>query len=161
MTQEFTSLLLSLAPYIVPLIAALLFPFVKSLLDKLPAASRARLSDIVSTAVNATEQVMAPDASPTQKKSEAIRRIEAQLAQAKLNIPATVYDSMIEEAVLLLNILQGKPKDASVPTPSPCPDAQPSGERPERPTVVMSKFPGESMPPFVKDATPSGKQGAE
>lgn len=107
--QQFTQLLFALAPYLVPILAAVLFPIVKSFLDKLPAPARARIAEIVTTAVNATEQVMAPDASPQQKKSEAIRRIEAGLAQAHLNVPASVYDSLIEEAVLMLNVLEGKP----------------------------------------------------
>lgn len=106
--QQFTQLLFALAPYLVPILAAVLFPIVKSFLDKLPAPARARIAEIVTTAVNATEQVMAPDASPQQKKSEAIRRIEAGLAQAHLSVPASVYDSLIEEAVLMLNVLEGK-----------------------------------------------------
>lgn len=106
--QQLTALLLSLAPYLVPILAAILFPIVKSFLDKLPVPARARLAEIVSTAVNATEQVMAPDASPTQKKSECIRRIEEMLAHAHLIVPASVYDSLLEETVLLLNMMQGK-----------------------------------------------------
>lgn len=135
--SQFTNLLLALAPYLVPILAGILFPIVKSFLDKLPAAARARLADIVHTAVDATEQVMAPNASPAQKKSEAIRRIEDMLAQAKLNVPASVYDSLIEQAVLLLNMAQGK--DGTGATASPL---LPTAAATEQSTVVMSKFPG-------------------
>lgn len=152
--QQLTSLLLSLAPYLVPVLAAILFPIVSAFLAKLPAPARERLAEIVRSAVDATEQVMAPNATPTQKKADAIKRIEDMLAQAKLNIPASVYDSLIEQAVLLLNMAQGKTSGA---TASPL--ASPATAT-EQPTVIMSKFPGAHMPPFIPDE-PFSKQGAE
>lgn len=139
-TQQLTQLLLALAPYLVPILAAILVPVVKSFLDRLPAATRIRIAEITATAVNATEQVMAPDASPTQKKAEAIRRIEAGLAQAKLSVPASVYDSLLEEAVLMLNVLEGKPIVGGA-----TPDDQPTIITPR----VTSKF------------VETSKQGAE
>lgn len=96
--QQFTSILLALAPYLLPPLLAFIGLEAKKAWDKLPTNQRALLSNVVGTAVTAVQQTM-PDAGNVTKKSRAIELVLAQLAHLGLNVPAPVLDQLIEEAV--------------------------------------------------------------
>jgi hypothetical protein len=105
--SQITSLVLSLAPYLVPVLAAWLTLAVRAGWVKTPANVRAFIQEVVSTAVTAVEQV-SPGQSGAVKKAQAIAFVQDQLSHFGLNVPVSVIDPMIEEAVLLVNLAQGK-----------------------------------------------------
>ena len=79
----------------------------KKAFEKMPTAQRNTLTSIVSTAVNAVEQT-SPNMPNAVKKQLAESAIEAQLAHFGIKVPTAVIDANLEEAVLILNIAQGK-----------------------------------------------------
>lgn len=94
---------------ILPFLFGLTNYLVKAGLGRLPAARRMLLEEIVSTAVNAVEQVTGLGGiSGDEKKKMAIAFIEAELNHYGVHVPVAVLDPLIEEAVYLLNVVQGK-----------------------------------------------------
>ena len=113
-----SQVLLSLAPYVVPPILAVLTYLVKSYIDKLPVNQRSFLSGIISSAVNAVEQEAGSDVSGTSKKQLATEFIEAELAHWKINVPASLISILIEDAVRQMHEWDTLSKGSVVPAPS-------------------------------------------
>lgn len=113
--QGIEPLLLTLAPIALPILFAYLTTAVKSAFEKMPTAQRSFLASIVQTAVTAAEQTGFGKLNGAEKKLVALGAIHSQLAHFKLSVPDSVIEPMLEEAVLIVNIAQGK----QVPTPVP------------------------------------------
>lgn len=104
---DFGPLLTVFGPPALAALLALLTVVVKKAFEKMPTAQRNTLTSIVSTAVNAVEQT-SPNMPNAVKKQLAESAIEAQLAHFGIKVPTAVIDANLEEAVLILNIAQGK-----------------------------------------------------
>lgn len=109
-----TTLLISLAPYIVPIIFALSAAFYKSLVAKAPAAVRGEVESIVNNVVLSVEQT-AKNMNGPAKKQQATAVISSLLKSIGLKVPASLIDVYIEAAVASLNA--DRPVSSS-PTPS-------------------------------------------
>lgn len=107
--QQVEPFLIALAPIVLPILFSYLTIFVKSQFEKMPTAQRQTLFDIVTTAVRAVEQTEGMSGlSDAQKKTLAMQKVHDALTHYGLTVPDSVIDPMIEEAVLLLNMAQGK-----------------------------------------------------
>lgn len=112
-------LLLSLAPYLMPVILAFLTVAVRSAFERMPSKQRTTLESVVNTAVFAVEQKTALGSyTSEQKKSLAMSFIHAANDQFGFKIPDTVIEPMLEEAVLVLNLARGK-QVAAIKAPGP------------------------------------------
>jgi hypothetical protein len=111
--STFSPLLVVFGPPALAAILAMLTVAVKKAFEHMPTAQRNTLTSIVSTCVNAVEQ-SAPNMPNAVKKQLAESAIEAQLAHFGLKVPSEVVDANLEEAVLILNIAQGKAAKATV-----------------------------------------------
>jgi hypothetical protein len=97
-----TQLILSLAPYIVPIIVALCVAFGKSLVAKLPTNVRDEAHLIVQHVVLSMEQTGQNMSGPA-KKQAALALIESLLKNLHISIPASLIDVFIESAVASMN----------------------------------------------------------
>lgn len=123
--SNFGPLLTVFGPPALTAVLALATVLVKKAFEKMPTAQRNTLTSIVSTAVNAVEQT-SPNMPGQVKKQLAEQAIEAQLSHFGLKVPNAVVDANLEEAVLLLNMAQGKNgKSPTIPPPST--STQPNG----------------------------------
>ena len=121
----FADVLLALAPYVAPVIAAGLVMLVRSMIEKLPAQQRAFVSGIVQTSVAAIEQTASADLNGPAKKQLALELIEKQLASFHVSVAPAVIDSLLEEAVMAINAARGAATIAttSIPVSSPVDNA--------------------------------------
>lgn len=117
--QGIAPLLLTLAPVVLPILFAYLTAAVRSFFEKLPTAQRATLASIVQTGVSAAEQTGFGKLNGAEKKLVAMNAIHAQLAHFKLSVPDSVIEPMLEEAVLIVNLAQGKQAATILPVKSP------------------------------------------
>lgn len=101
-----SQLLIALAPYVVPVLVALLTPIVtyavNTILSKLPINQRAIVSAAVHTGVTAAEQMADATLNGPGKKQMALELIEKQLATWHIAVPSSVVNAMVEEAVYTL-----------------------------------------------------------
>jgi type II secretory pathway component PulM len=118
-------ILLTLSPIVIPVLIAYLTVLVKKAFEKMPAKQRATLAAIVQTAVNAVEQTSFGSETPEEKKLAAMNMIEASLKHFGLNVPQSVIEPFLEEAVLILNMAKG---DAA-PAPLVAPNVAPGGRK--------------------------------
>lgn len=118
-------ILLTLSPIVIPVLIAYLTVLVKKAFEKMPAKQRATLAAIVQTAVNAVEQTSFGSETPEEKKLAALDMIEASLKHFGLNVPQSVIEPFLEEAVLILNMAKG---DAA-PAPLVAPNVAPGGRK--------------------------------
>jgi Bacteriophage holin of superfamily 6 (Holin_LLH) len=125
MTPLGLQILEALAPYIVPVILAVLGVLVKNAIDHAPTNVRPVVIDAVHSAVAAVEQVASQQLSGPGKKQLAIEYVQKQLDAMHINVPEPVISALIESAVYELNLL--KPAPVSAPVPS-VPAAQPVSE---------------------------------
>lgn len=114
-------LLLSLAPYLVPVVLAYVTILARKAFEAMPSNQREFVRSIVSTAVNAVEQqTKLGDFSPAQKQALALRFIHDALDHFHVSVPDSVLSPMLEEAVLVLNMAQGKDNQAQPTTKAGC-----------------------------------------
>ncbi len=109
--------LLAMAPYIVPLIIAVLTYFVQAGIAKLPAKNRDLVISVVRSSVAAAEQMASDSLNGAGKKQIAVELIEKQFAAMHINIPQATVNAILEEAVLDLNLAK-KAAPVTVPLPS-------------------------------------------
>jgi hypothetical protein len=109
--------LLSLAPYLVPPMVALLTLMVSRSLAKLPVNERALVSQIAQTSVHATEQYASDQMSSPGKKEMATKFVEEELANYKIVVPDVTVSNLIEQWVSQLNMAaDAKPTIVIPPT---------------------------------------------
>jgi hypothetical protein len=101
-------LLEALAPYIVPVLIAVLSVVVKAAFDQLPANLHGQVLRVAHTAVQAVEQVASETLSGPGKKQLAIEMVMRQLAAMHINVPEPVISDVIESAVYALNQQQAQ-----------------------------------------------------
>lgn len=101
-SAQVVSLLLALAPYLVPVLVSVLTVVVKAALDRLPASKRAFVKGIVHTAVVAVEQLADATLNGAGKKQMAAEFVQRELAHYHISVPASVISALIEEAVAAL-----------------------------------------------------------
>jgi hypothetical protein len=123
--NDVVTLLLALAPYVVPPIAALLFVAARSMIEKLPAQQRALVAGIVQSSVAAIEQTATSTSNGPAKKQLAVELIGKQLAAFHINVAPAVVESLLEEAVMAINAAKGAATVAttSIPVSSNTSDA--------------------------------------
>ena len=125
MSPVYVQILEVAAPYIVPVLIALLTVVVKAALDRLPANVQPQVQQAVQSSVQAVEQMSADTLSSTVKKQMAITFVKQQLATMHISLPDDVISALIESAVYELNLLKSAPASAPV---SAAPVAQPVSE---------------------------------
>jgi hypothetical protein len=109
------TLLITLAPYVVPIVFALSAAFYKSLVTKLPVSVRGEVETIVGNVVLSVEQTAQAMSGPA-KKQQAIALISNILKTLHLSVPMSLIDVYIEAAVASLNI--DKPKSSAPAAPA-------------------------------------------
>ncbi|HLZ23034.1 MAG TPA: phage holin, LLH family [Ktedonobacterales bacterium] len=103
MTSTNLDLAVLLLSIVLPLMVALARFVMELLLERLPAARRARLETLVGTVVHAVEQANAGMAGP-EKKRVATQLITQLAKDASLTISPTQLDVLLEAAVHALNL---------------------------------------------------------
>lgn len=123
-----TSVLLAAAPYAITVLIAILTPIVtyavNRILANLPTNERAMVTAAVRTGVSAAEQMASDNLNGPGKKQIALEMIEKQLTTWHINVPSSVINALVEEAVYLINTDQQK-------TSSPSTTAIPLAAMPE------------------------------
>lgn len=115
--QTIVQILLALAPYVGPPLAALEIYLVKKAIDSLPANKRNLILPVVRTAVTAASQMASDNLNGPGKRQIALELIEKELAHYNISIPSSVLNGMIEEAVKALKIAEGAAAVTAVPMP--------------------------------------------
>jgi LL-H family phage holin len=108
-----------MAPYIVPLLVAILTYVVKVWISKLPANQRPLVEAVVRSSVSAAEQLASSQLNGPGKKQLAIELIEKQLSFMHIKVAPAVVESLIEDAVLALNLAKKAAPVATVAVPLP------------------------------------------
>jgi Bacteriophage holin of superfamily 6 (Holin_LLH) len=112
MTPLGIQILEALAPYLVPVIIAVLGVLVKNAIDHLPVNVQPKVYDAVHSAVAAVEQVANQQLSGPGKKQLAIEYVQKQLDAMHINVPEPVLSTLIEEAVYGLHQSQASQPQA-------------------------------------------------
>lgn len=99
---QVVSLLLALAPYLVPPLVAVLSVLVKNAFSKLPANQRDLIKQVAQTAVVATEQTASQALNGPGKKQLAVDFVETELSHWGIKAPSGLVSTLIEEAVAAL-----------------------------------------------------------
>jgi hypothetical protein len=97
------TVLLTLAPYLVPPLIALLALLVSRATANLPTTTRPLVVAAVADAVHATEQVASDALNSAGKKQTAVDMVEAQLDHLGIKVPSGVVSTLIESAVNQMN----------------------------------------------------------
>lgn len=117
------NLILALSPSVLAVLITFLTIGAKKAFENMPAKQRQTLAAIVQTAVNAVEQTSFGKETPEEKKRAALDMIEASLNHFGLNVPQSVIEPLLEEAVLILNMAKGD----VTPAPLMAPNVAPGG----------------------------------
>lgn len=88
-TNDIVSLLLAVAPYVVPEIVAFLVYSVKKAMGQLPASSQPLVQAAVKSGVAAAEQTASGYLNAPGKKQLAVELIEKQLAALHIRVPSS------------------------------------------------------------------------
>lgn len=107
--------IIALINALLPIVAALIGFVLHWYISRLPAAQQAKAEGVVAKVVRAVEQTGAALSAPA-KKAQAISLAETLLKGIGLNIPATLLDTLIEDAVYAINLAQTQ---AANTTPAP------------------------------------------
>ena len=119
-----SQILLALAPYITPVLVALLTYVVKSAIDRLPANQRSFVSGIVRTAVVAASQMASDTLNGPGKRQIALELIEKELDHFGIKIPSSIINGLIEEAVKGLKMAEGATTTVAVAAVPPVVDVK-------------------------------------
>jgi LL-H family phage holin len=112
MSPVYAQILVVAAPYVVPVLLALLTVAVKAIINRLPSNVQPQVQQAVSNAVQAVEQMSASTPSSAVKKQMAINFVKQQLTTMHISLPDDVISALIESAVYDLNLLKTAPASA-------------------------------------------------
>lgn len=117
--DQIISIILALmAALPMPLIVQKVLSMEKSIASVVPAAESDKIKSIVRSAVSAVEQTCSAMQGPD-KKSEAVRLIGTLLNEHGMKVSPTMLDTLIEQAVLLINQGQDPQMTQQVPVVKP------------------------------------------
>lgn len=100
----FEQVLIAAAPYLVPLILAVLTVLVKAAFERMPSNVQPTLKAAAKTAVAAVEQIAGAELNGPGKKEKAIELVEDQLSHFGFKVPTAIISAVIEEAVKEMNL---------------------------------------------------------